>query len=305
MTWRRWRPPFWIVVVALLAIRVLAWGDGSPTAPDGTPIQEAFWTILLVVAQAIWAGVQAAGEVTLYVLTVAFNTLKAWVGHLFDGLVELGKDTITGFIKSWEFLRATYDTVFRRGWEKFWYWVDRAHKWLDDFFAPIFRYLRLVRDEILGIYTRFVRPVLDVIDTTRKVLNVLSSLGFEWAKALDRKLLELEQKIDAPFRLVLRKINEAINVLDRVVTADGLFQRLAMVRSIERDIRYVSRAIVNWRSSPVTTAQFDSIKAQGQKRTLRDIQRDTEEALLTGGGRYAPLIEESVEQLRIYLAELP
>jgi hypothetical protein len=292
VTWRRWRPPFWIVVGALLALRVLVWGDGPHTAPDGTPIQEAFWTILIIVAQAIWAGVQAAGEVTLYILTVAFNALKGWVGHLFDGLVELGKDTITGFIKSWEFLRATYDTVFRRGWEKFWYWVDRAHKWLDDFFTPIFKYLRFVRDEILSLYTKFVRPVLDVIDTTRKVLSVLSSLGFEWAKALDRKLLELEQKIDAPFRFALRKINEVINIIDRVVTADGLFQRLAMVRSLQRDVGYTWLALHNARFHPLDDFERARLAEQNTPPTPKEMLDNFVALLRTGKG---PLAEGAVK----------
>jgi hypothetical protein len=51
---------------------------------------------------------------------------------------------------------------------------------------------------------------------------------------LAKKLTQLEQRIEEPFLWIYAKLNEIWNVLDRVMTLDGFFQRLTLLRSMSR-----------------------------------------------------------------------
>lgn len=293
--------PTWFVILVALVYGLLLRLEPA-LAPGGDPhVRYAWFAWLILAAQAIWTGVQIAAKVTLTILAYAVQALWATVQLFYNTAREIGQAAIHGFQTTWKFLRTTFDTILWPGWVKFWTWIDRARIWLDAFFRPAFEFLRFVRDEILGFYDKWVRPIMDTIGIARKVLDVLYSLGLDWAKKLDQELARIEDKINEPFLFALRQINLVIGVLDRIVTADGLFQRLALVRSLERDVRYVSRAFVNWRSHPVDASMIGDIKAHVNQRTFRDVTRDTEEALLTGGGRYGPIVSEAVAQWRLYL----
>lgn len=295
-------PSWFVLLVALVAAYCVraALPAGTPETP---PLQFAWFAWVVIAAQAIWAGIQATGQVIVIALQFAVHALFLVVEYIHNALIEVGKAAMSGFRSAWTFLRTTYEDVLKPGWQKFWLWVDRARAWLNNFFAPVFRFLRDLRNEILGFYEHWVRPVLDAIEIARKGLQVLASLGIEWAKKLDGELARLEALIDAPFQFALRKINEVIGIVDRIVTADGLFQRLALIRSIERDLRYVSRAMVNWRSQPLTDADYVPMKSLPGVRTMADVTRDTEEILLFGTGRYEPIVKEMRAQWEIYLKE--
>jgi len=297
---RRRVAPVWFQVLCAIGMAI-AWRLHAPTDPHPPAVQLAFWPIFGAVASWIWSAVQVAATVSVHTLHVIVGWLLVAVRYLGTGLWSIGKDLTKGLLHAWQFLRTTYDTILKPAWLKFWRVVDWAKRTLDDFFRPIFRFLRHLRDELLKFYDRWVRPILDSIGIARKVLSVFRALGLEWAKKLDAKLASLEEQIDRPFRLLLAKINEVLNFVNRIATANGLFQRLALVRSIERDIRYVSRAFTNWRSRPLVAADYDTIRQRINERTLADVKRDTIEALETGGGRYGPFIDEMSAQWRIYL----
>lgn len=302
MTRRHRRPmPTWFVALVALALWSVVRVTQPADAPAHPPVLYAWWGVVVMIAQAIWTGIEAAGQATLVAVHWAVVALWSVVSLIHNAALELGRGFMRGFQVSWGFLKSAYGTILQPGWSKFWGWVDRARAWLENFFAPAYRFLRFVRDEVLAFYDHWVRPILDSIDIARKVLGVLRTFGFEWAIALDNKLAELERKIYEPFQFVLAKINEAIGVLDQVVTAGGLFQRLALIRSIERDLRYVWRAMANWRHFPLGPEDYTRMRKLSRTHTLEQVQHDTEEAIETGGGRYGPIIEEMSVQWRLYL----
>lgn len=291
-------PPLWFIALTAAALgllcRVLAPAPlaGGGAGPDEPQIQLAFWSLIVTIASAIWTGVQVAGRVTLEILRWSVQSLWVFARSTYNAVVGFGKAAITGFRKAWDFLQATYTRVLKPAWEKFWNLFDRVRRGLESIVRPVFKFLEFLKGELLGFYQKWIRPVLDVIGIARKVLRVLTSLGVDWARALDRKLAELERRIDAPFRYALEQINQVINVLNRVVTADGLFQRLALIRSIERDIREVSRAFVNWRARPVTDEEWAALRKRATERTMEDVRRDVGDLLSTGGGKHGPWVQE-------------
>lgn len=297
-----------VVALSLALVLWLVWlGDCTPPpAPHdlaGEPleVQVAFWAFLGLVAGWIWNGVQAAGRIALHVLAWSVKALWAFATASYNALKTVGEILARGARKAWDFFRLTYDKVLKPAWQKFWKFVEWAQRELEEMFSPILDFLQTVKDHVLAFYTKWIQPVLDTISVARKVTGILASLGIEWAKRLDAKLLELEQRIYEPFQHVLRHLNGVINIVNRVVTLDGLFQRLAFIRTIERDLRYVSRALVNWRSKPLTEAEISVVKERGKLRTPAEAEEATTQYLRTGDGPYRPLIDEMTAQWRIYL----
>lgn len=308
MRTRRSTPPWWFLVGVAVACAVLCRGLGSYASSAELsgghthPTQLGFLGFLILLGELIWKGLEVAGKITLEILHWMVVNLSLIVTKIGNGLKALGSGLLLGLKKAWDFLELTYDHVLKPAWEKFWRWFDRFRKWLDSTFAPVLKFLRHLRDSLLGFYKSFIRPWLDFIDVTRRVLRVLQSLGLKWAGKLDAELGALEDAIEKPFRALLAKVNEIITLVNRVVTLDGLLQRLALVRSLERDIRYAWRAAVNWRDSPLTDQDRADLRKRASERTRDDVVGDFAAAAEGGGGRYHAVIAEASAQWRIYLS---
>lgn len=240
------RPPLWYQVLAALAGAAVAywlWSHPAPAPHDSIrqapELQYAFFGWFVVVVQAIWTGVQAAAHVTLAVLSWSVQVLWTFARAVGNLAREIGSEAIKAFRASWKFFRAVYDEVLKPAWLKFWKFIDWARRSLEDLFKPVFKFLRFIRKELLKFYEKWVRPALDTIELARHVLKVFKKLGVEWAGKLDAKLAGVEDWIQDRFQYIYGKVNEVINMVNRVVTADGLFQRLALVRSITRDFAYI------------------------------------------------------------------
>ncbi len=283
----------WLVALALaLGLRLLT---PAPDAGGGDALpQLAFWQFIIAIASAIWKGLEVAGKVALHILTWSVQQLWVFAGTIYNAVKRVGSAFAIVGRKVWNFLEATYDHVLKPAWTKFWHWFDRFRRWLEDVARPIFRFLRTVHDVLLGFYTRFIRPILDFLDLTRGVLRTLGSFGLQWARTLDRELADLEDKIDRPFRTLLAKVNEIINLVNRVVTADGLFQRIALMRSIARDYNQVWTVLRQSYSHPLTDADVTETRKRAASRTMAQVRADAAAALTTGEGRHRAVIEELV-----------
>lgn len=307
MTPPRPAPPCWFVllvtVAVALACRWLDSGISGGALGDGhePPIQLAFWGFITVIAGAIFKGLQVAAKVTLAALSWSVKALWWFATTTANGLKVVGQALLVAAKKSWEFFRLTYDKVLKPAVLKFWRWFDKLRRWLDDTFAPVLKFLKDVKDAVLDFYKTFVRPWLDLIDIARRALRVLSSLGLGWARRLDAKLAALQEGIDRPFRLVLREINKIINVVNRIVTADGLFQRLTLIRSIGRDFEQVWSAITTPYAKPPTEQERKQTRDIVNKRTIAHATADFPDAVLNRGGPHRALIREMEIQWRIYL----
>jgi hypothetical protein len=209
----------------------------------------------------LWGGISAAIEAAVVVLQWAVTALWAFATATYNALITLGSHVLSGFQKAWDFLRSTYEDVLQPAWQKFWQLFDRVRSWLKDVFGPVFRFLYAVRDEILKFYRTWIKPVLDVIDAARQVLKVLEALHLKFAFAIDHWLGELEHWINAPFQLVLSKLNEVIGWVNRIATVNGLLQRVAFIRTLERDVAYVNRVLMNSKTRPLTGDEQGDVTA--------------------------------------------
>jgi len=298
-------PPLWFLIL-LVVVEAAVWRSlgglsliGAPGGDHRPELHQAFLGFLILVGSLIWKGLEVAGRVTLEVLKWMVINLSLVVTKIGNGLKALGVDLLAGFRKAWDFLKITYEHVLKPAWEKFWRWFDKLRKWLDDTFGPLLQHLRDLRDALLKFWKDYVRPWLDLIDVTRRALRVLNSLGLKWAGALDAKLGEIEEAIERPFRALLAKINEVIDIVNRVITLDGLLQRVALIRSLARDYNFAWRAIANPYRKPIPDqdrALPDIPVIDG----LPEVVPGIRVYLQTGKGPDAAIIRDEVRRFRAY-----
>jgi hypothetical protein len=304
---RRSPPPFWFTLGVAVAIAIVlrlvdqAYGVRDAAPGHAPPVSIAFFGFLIALIGAIWNGLQVAGRVTLEVLAWSVKALWLFATTTANGLKALGVLAAQGLKKVWDFFGSVFERVIKPAWLKFWRWFDKFRKWLDDTFGPVLKWLQQVRKTLLDFWKTYVRPWLDLIDVTRRALRVLSSLGLGWARRLDAYLGRLEDKIQRPFMLLLAKINEVINIVNRIVTIDGLLQRVALIRSLERDYLYAWRAAVNpWRRDYTADDQKTVTDALKPK-PFAQIVSETRTYMLDGTGPRAAIFDEQLAQWRIYL----
>lgn len=295
--------PWWLEILVGVSLVTLARAFGEhhfTAAIDGSknaPVGLAFWPLIGLIVSAIWKGIEVAGKVTLEILRWSVVHLWAFARTVANAAKGIGEALVRGARRTWDFLEDTYEHVIRPAWEKLSAWYTRARRWLEDTIKPIYDFLTRLRREIEKFYDRWVRPILDAIDITRRVLGIFRAFGWEWSVTLDAYLTRLQERIDQPFRLVVAKINETINAVNRIATANGLLQRVALIRSIERDIRLVQRAAANWRSVDLTDQDYAAFR-RGAGRTEGEVWREFVGTVRPGGARQDPHASEIAIQWR-------
>jgi hypothetical protein len=271
-------PPWalWATLAVVVALRVWApavLGAGHPG--DGPPpLQLAWLSWVVVIAGWIKTSAEVISKLTLIALRWAVANLTLVVARLGNGLKALGHLLLVGVKDTWGFFRATYEDVIKPSLAKLWRWYKRFVKWLDDTFGPLLKHLRDLRDSLLKFWKTYVQPWLDLIDVTRRILQIFGAMGLDWAKTLDRKLAQLEAAIEKPFRLVLAKLNEVIDIVNRVITLDGLVQRVALIKSLARDYQYAWRAIVQPYAKTADASVVDELRKGMLKTTPVTIAAD-------------------------------
>lgn len=193
------------------------------------------------VFSAIWAAIEAVGHILGLIggaIATSLEAVVAWlvsaVGWLASRIGQILVSTGAIFAKAWEGLKILWSDVLKPALV----WVDgklRAlQEWLKTTFKPVFSFLARVRDELLKVYTKFVRPIVDTIEFIRQLNRVLLVFHIGLLQKLDAVLQQIEQRVEEPFLWINAKLTEIWNALDRVVNADGLFQRLTLIRSMSR-----------------------------------------------------------------------
>lgn len=295
MPTRRPALPLWfliaLAVASALVLRVLGHALGAADSAPGQPSPPAvaFLGFLILIGSLIWKGLEVAGKVTLEVLKWVVANLSLVVTKLKNGLAALGSSLLQALKRTWDFTRAIYDDVLKPAWQKFWNLFDRLRTWLKDTFGPVLDWLQTVRKYVVDFWSTYVKPWLDLIDVTRKLLRVLSSLGLEWAKALDDRLGRLEAEIQKPFTFLLQQINTVIGVVNTIMTAGGLFQRLVLVRSLARDYQYAWQAIANPYTNGFDPAKTGPVDDAIKPRTAEQIASAYTSWVKTGTGDRADM----------------
>ena len=265
IVWHRQRGPRRLAVSLLVwgGLGVLAWLDRDL---DGLATHAAIFGWILSALSWLAAALGAAGGVIATSLVAAVGYVAnalAWltvrVGHILANSGSM-------FARVWDSAQRFYKDVLRPALVWLHTFYQQARAWLERVFKPVFTFLLRVRDELRRIYTRFVQPILDIIDVARVGLRVLTRLGVEWARTLDTVLTRVESAITDNFLKLLGRLNHLIDVVDSVVTPGRLFQRLPFVRSLERDAGYWIRVFWNRQVVGLSTPDIARRRAKEYER---------------------------------------
>jgi len=300
----RRRAPTWFVlsvaIASSVALRVWApslCGDHSGGALHDPPAL-AFWGFLIAVVEVLWKGVEVAGKVALAILQYSVQLLWRFATLIAKGVGEAAQFAWKGLRAGWQLLKDTYTHVLKPAWQFFWKWVDKVERWLERTFGPLMAWLRRVRAWLLDFWAVYIRPILDLLDISRRALRVLGALGLEWARALDQKIADLEERIEAPFRALVAKVNDVINIVNRIMTADGLFQRLTYIRTLQRDWNLAWKTLVAGYTKPVTDAQRKETDAKVAGKSQQQVTSDVRAYMRDRSGPDAGLFSEMAAQWR-------
>jgi hypothetical protein len=170
---------------------------------------------------------------------ITAKELVRLITYLKNALVEVSKQLLVGLVRLGRALARALVQLIRVTWNvvrSFLIWAARKlaalEKFLKDQFAPVLKFLKKLKDNLDLFYRRFIRPILDVIDFLRQINRVLQVLHIDFLRKVDETLAKIEQRIEDPFLWVRSHITELENWINRIVTLDGIFQRLTLIRSM-------------------------------------------------------------------------
>jgi len=185
--------------------------------------------------------VAAIGSLIGSFIGITAARLLEFLKLLKDYVLQLSKELLIGVFRTARAIARvlrTLATFAVNGVKTFAQWAYREivklHDFLAEKFGPVLRWLRELKQHIQDIYNRFVRPIIDVIQFIRQLNQILELFHITLLKKLDATLAQIEQRIEEPFLWVTQKITWLENWIDRIVTLDGLFQRVTLIASMAR-----------------------------------------------------------------------
>lgn len=282
------------LAAACVVALVVSTLDGA-LGPPGVSV--AFFGIfgaIVTAVSSIWR--VARGAVTA--------TLKIAIEGIRWAVNNLTRFVVAGLKKSAVFIQRSMQTFYRwlqRSFRSLVRMLDRAVTWLHGtltrIFQPILDWIDRAKAWIRRIYDRFVRPILDLIEVSRRVLRVLAYLGVDWARALDRQLARIEQLITFPFEWVVSKLNEVVGWINRIVTVDGLLQRVILLNSLFRDYTLTTNMWWTGQQRPLTPAEEASYLARPRRQLPDQAIADLRLHFSTGTALVSPVIRETAQSI--------
>jgi len=231
----------------------------------------------------------------------ALEGLRDSFSDMADALAEFFGDVAMVLATVWSFSRKLWDRVLLPVLQKLDTWITRVFAWLKDTFGPIIEALLWLRKKILDFYAKWLAPIFDTLDVLRRILGIFSLFGLEWSKRLDRALAEIQGKLEAGIARVVGEINRVIGVVDRIVTLDGLLQRVTLLRTMIRDVTAVWNIVYNADAPTVTEADRARIRSGGDARPAAVVVTETKAFLRTGQGPLAPHVAVGVDTAVRYM----
>lgn len=234
-------------------------------------------------------------------LSITTAQLLRLVQYLRDQLVSLSKALLKGV---WHAARGlaralrSLGTLAYHGLKKFLLWADRKlralERWLKDTFAPLLRKLRDIKQFIDDFYKKFLRPIIDTIEFIRQINHVLQLFHINVLRKLDSVLQQIERKIEDPFLWVRAHITQLENWINVIITGDGLFVRVAMLRSMGRYAPDWIKGFYN--AQQVRIGQYPSsiVEPADDPPTSAQLALEAREYMERGTGPFSEPVERAV-----------
>lgn len=234
--------------------------DPPPPPPPPPPIPEPpapVFTIKLPgdVAYGAFPDISVHGNVVNQVGGFLGGLLSAIFGiHAARQIGQLRYDLVNGLSAIWTAIKAVQGLLIAvakaaaaavRALRRIWEGVikpildhikaitDRIAKIIDRVLKPYLVWMQKARALILGIYTKIVLPILNVIQGVRKAIALLRLAHVPFAKKLDERLARLEAKIMLPIQVLLRTVNDHSGIINEIISIRNVLQEPLFTRSLQ------------------------------------------------------------------------
>jgi len=249
----------WLLLLALPAAAQLE-GPAS-TIPVVGPIIAAIGAILLFLRGSGAKAIEALANVVRGLHGVAF----AGFGRILDAIKWLAKGGLYRLLK--DFVR----------------WIQVLRDRLARVLGPLVKIIRAYRDYFDAIFTKYVLPVLNLLQRIRQILFIFRTLHLKFAERLDRQILALQVKINEPFERIRQRLNGVINVLHLAMDPLGLYRIEQIIIGVGRTAAEIIAILQNARLAwpppppspslapfhgyftPARRAQRRALRAAGQR----------------------------------------
>jgi hypothetical protein len=232
----------------------------------------------------VWSAVVGAIDATVLVAIAAIQDAITALGNAikaaFAMLARLGgfilnalKSMLTGLLHSILQVLQDIRNILKR--------------LVTDVILPMAKAIQAMRDKILALYKRFIRPLLIWIQDVRRVLNILAIFHVPFAQKLDAKLADLERRITAPLLLLLRYTNQVANWMNLIVTANYLIQKPTFLWSQNAYKGESLNLFTNAMNTPASAAQIGAAQTSMGVLTTAQTTADFQTFLATGSGPYS------------------
>lgn len=174
----------------------------------------------------------------------------------------------------------------------------RINQIVDRILRPYLEALRRIREAIDLLYNVVFRPVVQALESVRKILGIARVLRIPGARALDARILKLEQKVLEPIRELYGKLNETAGWLGVLLDLRAVLQQAVLLNSI-----YVHQAgvvdLLWWAQTPEEDPdEQERLRRVATPDDQRTLSANFRQFTLAGQGPYAERGREAARAFR-------
>jgi hypothetical protein len=237
------------------------------------------------------------GELTLLGLSQKIDNLRTELCQSVDVLTRFGCRIVRALGRMLNALAAAWQWFQAHVLAKIQKLANKLSRLIDKVLKPYLDFMRKIREAIMRIYNTFFRPIIQLIESLRRVLAILKLFHIKWADRLDRRLARLEGRIMAPIYDLLRHTSIAGSWLNLLLTLKYTLQRPIFVRTLWAYQGDVVRTFWDAQSMFPPAVSGPPTPPAPAPPTSQEIAQEWMDYLTTGGGPLATSIDAGMAQL--------
>lgn len=160
---------------------------------------------------------------------------------LYGYIVAIVTYLVAGFKIVLGFLFHIVDDIihgrFKDLWDDYVKFRDALNQWL----APLRQAMAAYQKFVHQLYAVYLAPVLNFLQSIRKVLAIFRVLGFKWAQTLDNYIGEIEAKLIGWFQTLLQAVNRHADILYLLSTPNGFLRIIPLIHAVALSAENLSR----------------------------------------------------------------
>jgi len=172
------------------------------------------------------------GGITLLGLAERIDNLRMNMCSELDKLTRFGCRIVRALGRMLNALAAAWQWFQAHVLAKLQKLANKLGRLIDKVLKPYLDFMRKIREAIMRIYNTFFRPIIQLIESLRRVLAILKLFHIKWAQRLDARLARLEGRIMAPIYDLLRHTSIAGSWMNLLLTLHYTLQRPIFVRTL-------------------------------------------------------------------------